>query len=95
MSTAQLHSSTAHPPCPQESLETLKITVPVDRTELTLAERLSLRIGLWLLLRAERGADRPAEHPPIDVPSHFPGAPLLSQREALAVLTYDLQRQLR
>ncbi|GAB3599541.1 hypothetical protein [Microbacterium tumbae] len=93
MTIAQLHRSTAHPPCPQE-FEILEIPVPVDRAELALAERLSLRIGLWLLLRAQR-ARRRAEHPPIDVASHFPGAPLLTQREAIAVLTYDLQRQLR
>ncbi|MGW8483958.1 hypothetical protein ACWGJP_12565 [Microbacterium sp. NPDC055903] len=93
MTIAQLHRSTAHPPCPQE-IDVLEIPVPVDRSELALTDRLSLRIGLWLLLRARRARRRSAAAP-IDVPSHFPGAPLLSQREALAILTNDLQRQLR
>jgi len=92
VSIAQLHSSTAHPPCPEDR-EVLEIPVPADRSELALADRLSLRLGLWLLLRAQRAPRRSTA--PIDVPAHFPGAPLLTQREAMIVLAYDLQRQLR
>lgn len=91
MTIAQLHRSTAHPPCTQDR-EILEIPVPVDRNELALADRLSLRIGLWLLLRTQRRQSIPAE---VDVPSFFPGAPRLTQREALALLAFDLQHQLR
>jgi hypothetical protein len=92
MSIAQLHRSTAHPPCPEDHT-VLEVTVPADRSELALADRLSLRIGLWLLLRAQRAPRRAA--PPIDVAAHFPGSPRLSQREAAVLLTYGLQSQLR
>jgi hypothetical protein len=88
---AQLHGSTAHPPCPEDR-EILEIPIPVDRTELALADRLSLRIGLWLLLRTQRRRPVPAD---VDVPSFFPGAPNLTQREALTLLAFDLQHQLR
>ncbi|WP_243225349.1 hypothetical protein [Microbacterium sp. CIAB417] len=91
MTIAQLHRSTSHPPCPEDR-EILEIPVPVDRTELALADRLSLRIGLWLLLRTQRRRTPSAS---IDVPSFFPGAPNLTQHEALTLLTFDLQRQLR
>jgi hypothetical protein len=90
---SQLQRSTAHPPCPQEQ-EVLEISVPRDRAELRLSDRLSLRIGLWLLLRAERTRSRRSERRSIDVASHFPGAPQLSQREAIALLTYDMQRHM-
>ncbi len=53
MSTQTLLRSTAHPPCPQEQ-EILEIAVPADRTELALTDRLSLRLGLWLMLRTQR-----------------------------------------
>ncbi|MFB7250521.1 hypothetical protein [Microbacterium sp. NPDC056234] len=91
MTIAQLHRSTAHPPC-TEDREILQIPVPIDRSELALADRLSLRIGLWLLLRTQRRRVVPAE---VDVASFFPGAPHFTQREALTLLAFDLQRQLR
>ncbi|WP_460795731.1 hypothetical protein [Microbacterium sp. GXF0217] len=91
MTIAQLHRSTAHPPCP-EGREILEIPVPVDRSELALADRLSLRIGLWLLLRTQRRRPVPAD---VDVPSFFPGAPNLSQSEALALIAFDLHHQIR
>ena len=94
MSTNTLLSSTAHPPCPEEQ-ETLEITVPTNRNTLALTDRLSLRLGLWLLLRAQRPRRAPA--PPM---SHEDMMRLFetrraTERDSLLLLAFDPQRYLR
>lgn len=94
MSTNALLRSTTHPPCP-EGQETLEITVPSDRNTLALTDRLSLRLGLWLLLRARR--PRRAPTPPM---SHEDMMRLFethrtTERESLLMLAFDSQRYLR
>lgn len=102
MSTDTLFRSTSHPPCPQGQ-EILEITVPADRTELTVIDRLSLRLGLWLTLRAQRQRRSRSR---TDVMSRDEMLRMLSdqraagierftEREALAMFTYDMHRQMR
>lgn len=91
VSSEALLRETVHPPCPDETVE---FTLPSDRTSLALVDRLSLRIGLWLLLRAERartvrGDLRHEEVQRLLAQQH------VSRQHAMALLTYDLQRHLR
>ena len=96
VNTLTLPRSESHPPDTQD-LTVLEISVPADRRELALTDRLSLRLGLWLLLRAQRAqsrAERRAER------VEELGLLLLEEQNRLpleryALLTYDLQRQLR
>ncbi|WP_102191987.1 hypothetical protein [Microbacterium aurantiacum] len=96
MNTLTLPRSESHPPDTQD-LTVLEISVPADRRELALTDRLSLRLGVWLLLRAQQAqsrAERRAER------AQELGLLLLEERNRLpleryALLTYDLQRQLR
>ena len=87
------HHTTTHPP-DTEDQQVLHIPAPDELRRLALADRLSLRIGLWLLRRAQRPhrVRRPAtpsvdsvrldrRHRPVDDP--------------LALMMFDLQRQLR
>lgn len=92
MTIAQLHDSNAHPPCPPHH-EIVAITVPVDRTQLTVHDRVSLRIGLWLLLRAQRGERIPPQKQDT-VRAAFSPNRRSTEHEALTLLTYHLQRQL-
>src|SRR5690606_12345766 len=57
VSNNTLLRSTLHPPCPQTQ-EVVEVTLPINRKELGLADRISLLFGLWLLLRAERSRRR-------------------------------------
>lgn len=99
MNTTTLPRSISHPPDTQDR-EVLHIPVPSDRRELALTDRLSLRIGLWLLLRAQRTRNvrrervRGATRAPSRSSSLFDPARALSDRERLALLTFDLQRQI-
>lgn len=93
MTAEALLRKTIHPPCP-EGKETLEFTVPVDRTELALADRLSLRIGLWLMVRAERARRTPPSLSREEV-MRLLDTRRTTEREAMTMLTYDLQRQLR
>ena len=86
MNTIELHRSTIHPPDTGDR-QILTIPVPADRTRLTPAERLSLRLGLWLIERSARAAKT------ISVARL--ARPAVTERDALTLLTYDLQRQLR
>lgn len=92
MSTDTLLRSTLHPPCPEDQ-EVLEVTVPANRNELALTDRLSLRFGLWLVLRAERSR-RKREPRTITQEQMM----LLREnrrnleREALISLTHGLQR---
>ncbi|OAN43356.1 hypothetical protein [Microbacterium sp. H83] len=88
-----LYRSTTHPP-DTEDRQVLEIPAPDELRGLGLADRLSLRVGLWLLQRAQR------PHP-VRQPRTSGIDPLGLERrdrsvgENLALLTYDLQRQLR
>lgn len=92
MSTEALLRQTIHPPCSED--EILEITVPADRAELALRDRLSLRLGLWLLLRAQRSPRRARSLSREEV-MLLRERPRISEHEAITLLTYDLQRQLR
>ncbi|WP_144877494.1 hypothetical protein [Microbacterium sp. 1.5R] len=88
-----LYRSTTHPP-DTEDQQVLHIPAPDDLRRLALADRLSLRVGLWLLQRAQRPRrERRA--------SRVSGDLLALDRrersvaETYALLTFDLQRQLR
>ncbi|KDA05737.1 hypothetical protein DC31_15130 [Microbacterium sp. CH12i] len=93
MSTPTLLRSTAHPPCPEEQ-EVLEITVPTDRKTLAFTERMSLRLGLWLLLRAQHPRRTPPPMTHEEMVRLFE-ARHTSEREAMAMLTFDMQRYLR
>jgi hypothetical protein len=89
-----LYRSTTHPP-DTEDQRVLQIPDHDELQRLALADRLSLRIGLWLLQRAQR--PRPARRTAtvrtaelIDLDRRTRSA-----AETTALLTFDLQRQLR
>ncbi|MFB4348577.1 hypothetical protein [Microbacterium sp. CR_7] len=88
-----LYRSTTHPP-DTEDQQVLHIPAPDDLRRLALADRLSLRIGLWLLQRAQRPRRERRS-------SRVSGDLLALDRrersvaETYALLTFDLQRQLR
>ncbi|MCK8477451.1 hypothetical protein [Microbacterium aurugineum] len=90
-----LHRSVSHPP-DIEDREVLQIPRPDELRRLSLADRLSLRIGLWLFQRAQR----PQRHRRglyIDPSERF----LLGEQrhrsaaESSALLTFDMQRGMR
>lgn len=89
-----LHRSLAHPP-DTEDHQVLQIPRPDELRELALSDRLSLRIGLWLLQRAQR--PRPVRRGLLTDPAD-PRS--LAERnrsaaESYALLTFDLQRGMR
>lgn len=92
MSITTLPRSISHPP-DIEDREVLTIPVPAVRRGLPIADRLSLSIGLWLLLRAQRSRRRPNPYAGSDTFRPL-GERHLSERESLTVLAYDLQRRL-
>lgn len=90
-----LHRSDIHPP-DIEDRQVLQIPRPDELRRLSLADRLSLRIGLWLFQRAQR-PPRPRRGLYLD-----PADMLLfgeqrhrSAAESYALLTYDMQRGMR
>lgn len=83
--------STLHPPCP-ETQEILEVTVPTNRRELSLTDRLSLRIGLWLLVRAERSQRKAARTISHEQMLLLRENQRTMEREALTMLSYGLQR---
>ncbi|WP_431072935.1 hypothetical protein [Microbacterium phyllosphaerae] len=89
-----LYRNITHPP-DTEGQQVLHIPAPDELRRLALADRLSLRIGLWLLQRAQR----PRRERRTSAPVYSDGSPLERRDraavETLALLTYDLQRQLR
>ncbi|PRA83278.1 hypothetical protein [Microbacterium sp. MYb66] len=90
-----LSRSTTHPP-DIEDREVLQIPRPDELRRLALADRLSLRFGLWLFQRAQR----PQRH---RRGLYIDPADLLllgeqrhrSAAESYALLTYDMQRGMR
>lgn len=96
MNTLTLPRSESHPPDTQD-LTVLEISVPADRRELALTDRLSLRLGLWLLLRAQRAqsrAERRQERTE-ELARQLHEERKRTAGETFALFTYDLQRQLR
>lgn len=91
MSTSTLLRSTSHPPCPQDQ-EIVEISVPIDRTQLALTDRLSLRFGLWLLLRAGSARRRQPRTITHEQMMLLRENQRTMERQALAMLTYGLQR---
>ncbi len=87
-----LYRSTTHPP-DTEDQQVLHIPAPDDLRRLALADRLSLRIGLWLLQRAQR--PRRAALPSAPADTFALDRRHRSIAETHALLTFDLQRQLR
>ncbi|MCC2029085.1 hypothetical protein KEC56_06075 [Microbacterium sp. YMB-B2] len=98
MSTETLLRSTTHPPCPEDQ-EVLELTVPSDRNDLTLTDRLSLRLGLWLLLRTQRSGrsrhtmSREETVRLLDA-RRSAGDERFTERAMLAMLTHDMQRHM-
>ena len=88
LSDLRRQNTSIHPPDTKDR-EILTIPDEDGLRRLALADRLSLRIGLWLLHRSLRRDRSPA-----------PGAPdlqylqlrLLERHQAVALLTYGLQR---
>ncbi|MFJ4252758.1 hypothetical protein [Microbacterium sp. NPDC090003] len=86
-----LSRNITHPPDTQDRT-VLHIPEPDELRALSLGDRLSLRIGLWLLRRAQRPR-RPKRE-------FAPAAPLFlhelhrSPQESAAILAYHLQRQM-
>lgn len=99
MNTEALLRHTVHPPCSQEQ-EILEITVPANRTQLKITDRLSLRLGLWLMLRAERSAQK--RHAVLSREEvirmlnaqRAAGISRFTEREQLAIFTQDMQRHM-
>lgn len=86
-----------HPPDTQDR-EVLEVTLPSDRAELRLTDRLSLRVGLWLLVRAQRPQRRPVRRASEQMPRHVLHARdrrQVTEHEAMTMLIFDLQRHLR
>ena len=88
-----LYRSTVHPPDTQDQ-QVLQIPADDALRELALADRLSLRVGVWLLQRAQR--PRTERRLSVDLDEAFARRERSrTPAETWALLTYDLQRQLR
>jgi len=89
-----LHRNLTHPPDTEDQL-VLHLPAPDELRRLALSDRLSLRIGLWLLQRAQR----PRREHRVASPTAYDSLHLerrgRTPAESFALLTYDLQRQLR
>lgn len=87
-----LSRSITHPPDTQDR-QVLRLPAPGELRALALVDRLSFRIGLWLLERAQRPAHARK-------PERLPARPLfldeehVGRREVAVILAYHLQRQL-
>lgn len=89
-----LHRGIAHPP-DTEDHQVLQIPRPDELRRLALADRLSLRIGLWLFQRAQRPRRERRKLHLVPAESLFLGERNRSAAEQYALLTYDLQRGMR
>lgn len=88
-----LYRSITHPPDTEDHL-VLQIPAPGDLRELGFADRLSLRVGLWLLEKSQRPKTvRTRLSPPAD--QLFLNGAHLTTGESKAVFEYHLMRQLR
>ncbi|MDT0157039.1 hypothetical protein Q9R19_05300 [Microbacterium sp. ARD32] len=82
------HTTSIHPPDTGDR-QILSIPDHAAQRRLPLPDRLSLRIGLWLLERGLHHSDLADDGPR---PRRSEG---ITEREALTLLTYDLHRGLR
>jgi hypothetical protein len=86
-------TTSTHPP-DTENRQILTIPDHTARQRLPLADRLSLRLGLWLLARGlhtqEPRTPRASAYRPL-----LAREQAISEREAITLLSYDLQRGLR
>jgi hypothetical protein len=90
VNTTLSHTLT-HPPDTED--RTVRIPAPDELRALSLGDRLSLRIGLWLLQRSQR----PRRERPLATSTAGPlliSDRHLSPRESAIVLSYHLQRQM-
>ncbi|WP_417553991.1 hypothetical protein [Microbacterium sp.] len=87
------HTTSIHPP-DIEDRQILTIPDHTARQHLPLADRLSLRLGLWLL---ERGlhTQRPRTRHASTYRPLLAREQAISEHEAITLLAYDLQRGLR
>lgn len=88
-----LHHSTTHPP-DTEGRTVLHLPAPDDLRELALTDRLSLKIGIWLLERAQR-PKAVRERNAVAAEPLFLNDRHLTSSETRILLEYHLQRQLR
>lgn len=93
MNTTLSHSTT-HPP-DTEDRTVLQIPAPGELRQLALVDRLALRIGVWLLQRAQRPRTARPPHTADLAPGMFRGERYLTARESMTLLAYDMQRPLR
>lgn len=89
-----LHRGITHPP-DIEDRSVLHIPRPDELRELALADRLSLRIGLWLLQRAQRPRRHSARLSLAPDDMLALGARNRTPGETYALFTYDMQRGMR
>lgn len=87
-----LSRSTTHPP-DTEDRQVLHIPAPDELRALSLVDRLSLRIGLWLFQRAQRPRRLRSREFSSASPL-FLNDQHLGARESSILLAYHLQRQL-
>jgi hypothetical protein len=85
VNTIELHRSSPHPP-DTEDRQVLTIPDSPERARLSVADRFSLRLGLWLIQRSARSVGAPRPTP--------------AQRTAIVersslTLSTDIHRQLR
>jgi hypothetical protein len=86
--TDRQHTTSIHPP-DTEDRQILNIPDQATQQRLPLSDRLSLRIGLWLLERSLHTGEIAEEAPR---PDH---RQRITEHEAITLLTFDLQRGLR
>lgn len=91
-----LHLSIPHPP-DIEDREVLQIPRPDELRRLSLVDRVSLRIGLWLFQRAQRPRRQGRSRRTVDAEAllRLRQERLRAQADASVHLVYDLQRGLR
>ncbi|MFS0852250.1 hypothetical protein [Microbacterium sp. 179-I 3D4 NHS] len=90
MNTTLSHTLT-HPPDTED--RTVRFPAPDELRALSAADRLSLRIGLWLLQRTQRPRRRRREWRSVSGPLLLSDQHL-TPRESAIVLSYHLQRQM-
>jgi hypothetical protein len=89
-----LHRGITHPP-DIEDRTVLQIPRPDELRKLALADRLSLRIGLWLFQRAQRPRRERRNLHIAPADPWFLGERHRSAAETYALFTYDMQRGMR
>lgn len=94
MNTTLSHSTT-HPP-DTEDRQVLHIPAPDELRRLSFADRLALRVGAWLLERAQRPRRRRRRRRRVTYIDPIAlGDLAVSHRDSLALHSYDPLRQLR